>query len=355
MNSDLDRQLSAPAERDLPDGRHRLLREQLMRETRTSKRSVRTRVAISAAIAGTTAVLVGGAFVASQAIGAAPNTSPAKTATQFTAGSASGLLLQMAAYNEALPAVQTAHKGQWVYVKTEGKYANASAPALSAAPNGKAPGPARVDGNSRGPVGPLSALEQREVWLPVDPHSAVRPLVHEHGYYTEIYGSSNNPITQAEEGNYQAIAALPTDPDALLKLITAERRSEKGNQPANVRDELVFHAIESILSESIVPPKVAAALYRAAAKMPGMTVVPDVTDAAGRHGVGVSVVGDGVVYDGSIRDTMIFDKKTFSYLGSTSVLAKDGTGGKAGTVTRVTAVLTRSIVDQRPQVKLETK
>ncbi|WP_163573163.1 CU044_5270 family protein [Fodinicola feengrottensis] len=198
-------------------------------------------------------------------------------------------------------------------------------------------------------------MQQREVWLPVDPHSAIRPLIHDRNGYTEIDGSSSNPITLAEQGNYQAIAALPTDPDALLKLITAERKSDKGNQSPQVVSEMVFHAIESILAESIVPPKVAAGLYRAAAKLPGMTVVPDVTDAAGRHGVGVAVVSDGVVYTGSIRDTMIFDKKTFSYLGSTSVIAKTGPSGTAGTFIGMTAVLSRSIVDQRPTVTLTTK
>ncbi|WP_163573162.1 hypothetical protein [Fodinicola feengrottensis] len=121
MNSDLDRLLAAPPERDLPNGRHRLFREQLMREIRTEKRSVRTRVAISAAIAGTTAVLVGGAFVATQTIGAAPSKSSTAVDAQFRAGSASSLLLQMAAYSEKLPSTQSAHNGQWVYVKSESR------------------------------------------------------------------------------------------------------------------------------------------------------------------------------------------------------------------------------------------
>lgn len=39
-----------------------------------------------------------------------------------------------------------------------------------------------------------------------------------------------------------------------------------------------------------MPPKLSAALYRAATKIQGVTVVPDMVDAAGGHGIAVSRV-----------------------------------------------------------------
>jgi hypothetical protein len=335
MNSDLDRQLSAPTQRDLPNGRHRLLKEQLMREIRTEKRSVRTRVTLGAAIAGTTAVLVGGAFVATQAIQATP---VHQTNIQYS-GSASALLLQMAAYTDKLPA-DAAHNGQWVYVKTQGRYSAQSGPApLVPKRSGHGPVPAMSPGPAGPPeaAGPLGALQQREVWMPVDPKSAVRPLIRDEHGDSEIFGAPGGAISQAEQGSYRAILSLPTDPDTLLKLITAERRADKGNPPAKMLNQLVFTAINDILGESIVPPKIAAALYRAAAKISGMTVIPDIADASGRHGVGIALVDDR-----SVRETMIFDKKTYAYLGFTSALSKN-----TGQVLSVTAVQARAIVDQR--------
>jgi len=47
----------------------------------------------------------------------------------------------------------------------------------------------------------------------------------------------------------------------------------------------------NLLREAITPPPVSAALYRAAALIPGVTVVADTTDAIGRHGVAVALDG----------------------------------------------------------------
>lgn len=101
--------------------------------------------------------------------------------------------------------------------------------------------------------------------------------------------------------------------------------------------------IGELLSESIIPPKVNATLYRAAAKIPGV-VVPDSVDAAGRHGVGVARV------DASgERDEWIFDKKSLTYLGERDYLARDTTNGKAGMLVGTTAVLARGVADQTGQ------
>jgi hypothetical protein len=59
-----------------------------------------------------------------------------------------------------------------------------------------------------------------------------------------------------------------------------------------------------------VPPRTAAALYRAAAFIPGVSVISHVTDAAGRSGVAVAWRTSG-----SDVDAWIFSPVTLQYLG----------------------------------------
>ncbi|MFE6666489.1 CU044_5270 family protein [Streptomyces sp. NPDC057697] len=131
------------------------------------------------------------------------------------------------------------------------------------------------------------------------------------------------------------VAALPTDPDALLGLIRDETRGQ-GQDP----DQRAFTAIGDLLAETWAPPRVGAALYRAAAKIPGVTVVRAAEDAAGREGVAVARTAHG-------RQTQwIFDRTTYAFLGERTVLAEAGDAGPAGTVVGTSAVLVRAAVDR---------
>ena len=86
-------------------------------------------------------------------------------------------------------------------------------------------------------------------------------------------GSLNDPT-------YRLLQTLPTNPHALLALIY---RVERGHGPGP--DQEAFVTIGDLLRNTIAPPKVAAALYRAAALIPGVTLIPHATDAIGRRGV----------------------------------------------------------------------
>ncbi|MGW1405592.1 CU044_5270 family protein [Streptomyces sp. NPDC002403] len=131
------------------------------------------------------------------------------------------------------------------------------------------------------------------------------------------------------------VATLPTDPDALLELIRDETRGQ-GQDP----DQRAFTAIGDLLAETWAPPRVGAALYRAAAKIPGVTVVRAAGDAAGREGVAVARTAQG-------RQTQwVFDRTTYAFLGERTVLAEAGDAGPAGTVLGTSAVLTAAAVDR---------
>lgn len=76
----------------------------------------------------------------------------------------------------------------------------------------------------------------------------------------------------------------------------------------------------------------------------------EVPDAAGRHGIGITIEESAF----ATRGEWIFDKKTFTYLGSRGYLTKNhkpgGKPGKAGNPEVLygsNAVLERAVVDQR--------
>lgn len=151
-------------------------------------------------------------------------------------------------------------------------------------------------------------------------------------------GNLNSPT-------YTFLATLPTDPYALLKRIyaDAERNHGAGSDSTTGPDQEAFVTIGDLLRNSVTPPATAAALYRAGALIPGVVVVPDAVDAAGRHGVAVAREHDGE------RTEWIFDKGTARLLGERTVLLKDNAWGKAGTVVTSVALINSGIVDRAGQ------
>ncbi|MFE5136936.1 CU044_5270 family protein [Streptomyces fagopyri] len=184
----------------------------------------------------------------------------------------------------------------------------------------------------------LDAVHQREVWLAADPSR--NGLIREGGQNITIHNSGTGVVDpdaapqSARPGTVPQIASLSTDPDTLLKQIyTATRGLSPGKNAA------AFNWIGETVSESIVPEDVASAIWRAAAKIPGVVLVKDATDAAGRHGEAIAHVSDGE------RTEYIFDRNTHLFLGERSYLIKDTPEGKAGMLTGTSAVLSRAVVD----------
>jgi hypothetical protein len=128
---------------------------------------------------------------------------------------------------------------------------------------------------------------------------------------------------------YPLLQSLPASPQALLRLV---RPARDGRLP---RDEVAFSRIGTI-QQSVVPPKVSAALYRAAALIPEITLVPATTDAVGRPGVGVLFTYQGAQIE------WIFEPGTLRLLGELDY--------SSGTLTGETAILDRAIVNQAGQV-----
>lgn len=222
--------------------------------------------------------------------------------------------------------------GQFVYVESKVAYAAGSAAGGSAT---------------------VPPAHLRQVWLSAD---GSRPgLLREAGRPDTPLGADAPVYTLDRPGatprrvepkgpsvgspTHEYVASLPTDPDALLRLIRKETRGH-GQDP----DQQAFTTIGDLLAETWAPPRVSAALYRAAARIPGVTVVRTAVDAAGREGVAVARTARGQ------QTQWIFDRTTHAFLGERTVLTASGAAGPAGTVTGSSAVLARAAVDRPGEV-----
>lgn len=181
----------------------------------------------------------------------------------------------------------------------------------------------------------VDPVHQREVWLSVDGTRWGLLQEDQNDKQLEL-----DPVTPGNPTNinYRNLQTLPTDPDAMLDWL-----HENGKGPRS-EDQNAFDLVGRLVSDSLLPPDVAAALFRATAKIPGVVVVPDAVDAAGRHGVAVARVDSGQ------REGLIFDEETYEYLGEQTVTLVDLDDGlKKGQTVETSAVLKREIVDKAGQ------
>ncbi|MFC9705216.1 CU044_5270 family protein [Streptomyces sp. NPDC056943] len=210
--------------------------------------------------------------------------------------------------------------GQYVYVKTVGHTSVLSE-------------------TKAGQMELLRQDEGMEQWTSVDgSEPTLQRKAGKDSLLPDAPGNLNSPT-------YDFLAALPTDPHALLKQIhdDAEKNHGAGSDSTTGPDQEAFVTIGDLLRNGVTPPATAAALYRAAALIPGVDVAPEAVDAAGRRGVAVARVHDGE------RTEWIFDTSTARLLGERTVLVKDSAWGKAGDVVTSVALVSSGIVTEAGQ------
>ncbi|WP_328439790.1 CU044_5270 family protein [Streptomyces sp. NBC_00444] len=331
--SEAEELLSAPAEWDLPPSRHLHFKDVLMqRIDRDSSRSTqsppapRRRFPRTAVVLPVAAMALAGALVVTLS-GGGNGSAPAAGTKTAEAGpnNASVTLDRIAAASMATDATPV-NDGQFVYVES-----------LVRANKGTFGGPVR-----------LGAVHKREAWFSQDPDpvkitgwlrdsgkDAIMP-----GQTIPIESPSAYPVG-IDRPTYKWLASLPTDPDALLELLYAQ--TQAGDDES--KEQAVFFKIGDLLNETIMPPENAAAFYKATARIPGVTVIPDVVDTAGRHGIGITREDPA----SAVRDEWIFDKQKLTYIGSRSYMTKDKEKGtEAETLIGTGAVMRRTVVDTHP-------
>jgi hypothetical protein len=161
-------------------------------------------------------------------------------------------------------------------------------------------------------------------------------------------------------------SAVPTDPDGLLAAVY-QLVEDPDCAPILVGDTVqdrAFMLIDGLL-QGVLPAEVRAALSRALAKIPGVTVAHGATDAAGRRGVAFvrAAAIEGPGSSGWLRLEIILDPDTHRYLGARHVVTRDhfipdtptgskGTRFRTGQVLVSRAQLALAVVDapcQRPR------
>ncbi|WP_329084960.1 MULTISPECIES: CU044_5270 family protein [unclassified Streptosporangium] len=150
---------------------------------------------------------------------------------------------------------------------------------------------------------PLNTVE--EFWTRADGKQV--------GYKVDGELQISDPGSRAPENTYALLAALPTDPDALLAEFRKFHEVEGVDQ-----DDWLFERFAVTLSQNIVPPDLEAAIFRAIAELPGVTVNGSAVDADGRAVLSVSRVVEGW------RDfEILLDPATYAYRGRREIAIRD--------------------------------
>lgn len=247
-----------------------------------------------------------------------------------SSASASEILRGAAAQAQRQPSV-VVRGDQFVYV--ESITTNVSLP------QGHEPRPGEI----------TSASKQRRIWLSADGSRDGRLLERttsgtaagldlvlpgcRDGKSVQTKGGTSATVPCEPQANYHG--DLPTDADRMLAYLY-----EQGSGTKNPRDQGAFDAGGALIREAYLSPASLGAVFAALARIPGVTVVGDVTDEAGRAGVAVALTEVQ-----GMRTELIFDRRSGVYLGERSVMVRDEGGLKAGQVINATAVLKVAIVD----------
>jgi hypothetical protein len=320
-------------ERDLPAGRHQFHKEQMMVQIREDLRTtavapvrrnpfLRRAVLLPAMACALAGAVVGGlALTGGGDANASLATGPALT-TRIGAADARGAdqLLDNISLAAADTSEPTVRDDQFLYIAS--KVASTY--------------PKTVDDKT---TVVSEKLHSRQVWQSPDGRN---------GWLIEPGNTSEDGITLAGpnplSSAYHRLAQLPTEPGALLRKIYQE--SDANRDPEVPRDQAAFVAIGDLLTESYPPANLTAALYKAAAEIPGVVAVDDAVDAVGRHGVAIARLDE----QSGQRTEWIFDKKTYAFLGERSVQVEPSDTFKKGTVTFTVAITERAVVNEMKEV-----
>jgi hypothetical protein len=133
------------------------------------------------------------------------------------------------------------------------------------------------------------------------------------------------------------LPGLPTSADAMLRYLF---RHSDGSNPA---DQQALITAGDLIRDKYLRPAALAAVFRAVARIPGVSVVPGATTADGRRGIAVQRTFQGESHQ------LIFDPATHAFIGEREVITGPPAQLKAGTVLNSTTILRVAIVDHAGQ------
>ncbi len=217
--------------------------------------------------------------------------------------------------------------------------------------------------------GYATAREIQQTWQSVDGSkpsvAAMRPTCSFLGQpgepavnYSNCHPTIKPPMLPAPAAaTYSGMETLPASPDAVLTYMNAHFKYEFGAPVPTTSDWREWAGIGVVLDFiGVVPPRLGAAMFEALAKIPGVYLLHNVADYAGRQGVAVAK------NMGILRQELIFDPHTYQFLGSQEIFLKEykvSAKGMhidvpAGTVRSALALLKTAVVSTAPKGSPDT-
>jgi hypothetical protein len=317
--------LPAPADRPLPLRRHAIYREALMRQftqdplpspaqpsdQRTRRPTRRAVLAAAVASAASAGIVV---FEVQQHPASPAALKSPEMSAQAGIGPTASITLDAMARDAAVMSPPAIGPDQWYYLKEKFRNTNWVI-------NTYWGFAANVNGFPGNPW-PITAqpVQVEESWIAQQARQ--QSLVQGPGASVRWSGSPKKIVNPT----YAWLQSLPTDPHQLLEILYAESAYLGGG-----RNVAAFSAIGHVLSTAVLPPAAEAAIYRAAALIPGVTLIRESVDMTGRTGFGIALTDST-----GLQNEWIFSKDTYRFLGERATQVTDAPGfvatdGGAGT------------------------
>jgi hypothetical protein len=153
-------------------------------------------------------------------------------------------------------------------------------------------------------------------------------------------------------GSYrEAEDELPTDVEGMYRYLYGVKKGKEPKAGDEAADRNAFEKGAELLAAQMLPPKMEAALYRALARIPRLTVWEGARDTADRTGVSVGIEGRFPDFgQGRSRHELLFDERTSAFLAFNSVnldaLDEDCESLRVGDLVSSEAILKRGVVDR---------
>ena len=133
------------------------------------------------------------------------------------------------------------------------------------------------------------------------------------------------PVPLGPLAGYKELAALPTDPQQLLRW--AYRQTPNIEGAGSTEHAEVYGIFEGMISENVLPPDLKAAIFRALKQVPGVTV--DTVEVNGERVYALGQTGDW------LRQELLLDAETYDFRGQSGTVVRDAriSPEKAGNAT----------------------
>jgi hypothetical protein len=145
---------------------------------------------------------------------------------------------------------------------------------------------------------------------PVGGDRAARDVTFGPGRFAEFYARVNPGLLDSP------VEELPTDPDSLERVLRLKLQGAADFNPdPGARSLQLLQVIEQVLANPLASPELRGAVYKVAARLEGVEVSENVTDAVGRAATAISLCSAAI----PVRYEVFFDPTTSATLGTREV------------------------------------